>query len=205
MADGRNGLKVLDVAVPADPRLERTVKAVAGEPPIDQAEAVIAASLPVRSFAIVADGSHGLRAVNISPTKDFRTQLAKADADRESFRGFRLSNERNDPMTPFDPKNLNEVITYPTGAPVRFIAKGLSLDTLTDVSGARWRDNWMIGSTSLSSEMQRRMRAVEVVELNGSPDMRGDGLGCVVRKGDEGRVQLTDDGRCLPALGPPRE
>jgi hypothetical protein len=201
VADGRNGLRVVDVAVPADPRLEQTTLEVAGQPPIDQASAVVVASLPVRAFALVADGSHGLRAVNLTPSSDQKTLFSAADRDRDAFRGFRLSPERNDPMTPFDPKNaLREVITYPTGAPVHAVARGLSLDSLTDMSGRRWRDNWLIGSTSLSAELQRRMRAVEVVEIEGSRDVRGDGLGCVVRRGDEGSVTFDADGRCLPRL-----
>jgi hypothetical protein len=204
VADGKNGLRVVDVAVPADPRLEQTIQAVAGQPPIDQASAVVVASLPVRAFALVADGDHGLRAVNLTPSTDQKTLFADADRDREAFRGFRLSPERNDPMTPFDPKNaLREVVTYPTGAPVFAVARGLSLDSLTDVGGRRWRDNWLIGSDSLSAELQRRMRAVEVVELPGSRDVRGDGLGCVVRRGDEGAVQFDDGGRCLPRLRDP--
>jgi hypothetical protein len=201
VADGRNGLRVVDVAVPADPRLEETIHDVPGQPAIDQASSVVVATVPVRSYALVADGTNGVRAVNLTPAVDQKKSFAAADVDRDAFRGFRLSSERNDPMTPFDAKNvLREVVTYPAGAPVRAIARGLSLDTLTDVAGRRWRDNWLLGSTALSAELQRRMRAVEVVELPGSRDVRGDGLGCVVRRGDEARVTFDDDGRCLPRV-----
>lgn len=201
IADGRFGLRVVDVAVPADPRLERTIRDIVGEAPIDDATAVVAASLPVRSFAVIADGRNGLRVVNITSPIDQKTQFAAADGDREAFRGFRLSHERNDPMTPFDPKNTGtEIFTFSVGAPVTHVARGLSLDALTDPSGSRWRDNWLIGSTSISSEMQRRMRAVEVREVPLSPDTRGDGLGCVVRVGDEPVVDA--DGRCVPRIAP---
>jgi hypothetical protein len=199
VADGKNGLQIVDVAVPADPRLERTISAVVGQSPINQAQAVVAASLPVRNFAVVADGSNGLRVVNLTPNVDIRTQMAAADVDRDAFRGFRLSNERNDPMTPFDPKNVaTDVITYPSASPVRQVARGLSLDTLTDVAGRRWRDNWLIGSTSLSRDLQDRMRGVIVREVPGSPDVRGDGLGCVARVGDD--VVVDADGRCQPSI-----
>ncbi|MBM4280390.1 MAG: cytochrome c3 family protein [Deltaproteobacteria bacterium] len=201
VAGGKNGLHVVDVAVPADPRLEQTIHAVAGQPSLDQASAVVVASIPVRSYAVVADGTNGLRAVNLTPSFDQKTQFAAADVDRDAFRGFRLSPERNDPMTPFDPKNaLREVITYPTGTPALAVARGLSLDSLTDRAGRRWRDNWLIGSDALSSELQRRLRAVEVTEIPGSRDVRGDGLGCVVRRGDEARVTFDAAGRCLPRL-----
>lgn len=89
-----------------------------------------------------------------------------------------------------------QVFTFDVGAPVTSVARGLSLDSLTDISGRRWRDNWLIGSTSLSSELQRRMRAVEVQEVPGSPEVRGDGLGCIVRVGDTATIDA--DGRCLP-------
>jgi hypothetical protein len=156
----------------------------------------------VRNFAVIADGTNGLRVVNLTSSTDIRTKMAAADVDRDTFRGYRLSNERNDPMTPFDPKNVNtDVITYPSASPVRQVARGVSLDSLTDIAGRRWRDNWLIGSTSLSSDMQSRMRAVVVREVPGSPDVRGDGIGCVARVGDD--VVVDADGRCQPTIQAP--
>jgi hypothetical protein len=201
VADGKNGLRILDVAVPADPILEDTILNVPGAAALDQATAVQLAEVPTRTFALVADGAHGLRAVNITPTEDFRKRLADPATNT---RGFRLSMERWDPMTPFDPKNKSrQVFTFPaTGnAPVVAVAKGYSFDAMADASGRRMRDNWQIGSTTLDDFIMARMRNVVVLEVPGTKDIRGDGLGCVVRDRDIGQ-NLTPDaaGRCLPAI-----
>jgi hypothetical protein len=149
----------------------------------------------------VADGAHGLRAINITPVRDYREQLAAAVDDPDRFRGLRLSFERWDPMTPHDPKNVNrEVFTFPTTGVARVVARGLSLDALADKSGPRVRDGWQIGSGVLDDAMVARMRSVVVREVAGTHDIRGDGLGCVVRKGDEGQVARDPENpdRCLP-------
>ncbi len=41
------------------------------------------------------------------------------------------------------------------------------------------------------------MRSVVVKEVPNTKDIRGDGLGCIVREGDEGAVQVQDN-RCVP-------
>lgn len=201
VADGKNGLRILDVAVPADPRLERTVLVVPGEAPINQATAVIAAAVPTRNYAIVADGSNGVRAINITAATDYRQDLKASFDDPDGFRGLRLSMERWDPLTPFDPKNTStQVFTYATNGNAVALARGLSLDSLADKSGRRLRDGWSIGSDSLDEKTVARMRSVIVKEVAGTVDIRGDGLGCIVRENDENDVQRDpeDNNRCLP-------
>lgn len=201
VADGQNGLRILDVAVPADPRLERTILAVPGQQPINQASAVIVATVPTRNFAIVADGSNGIRAINITSPTDFRLQLKDAAANPDAFRGLRLSMERWDPLTPFDPKNTStQVFSYATNGNAVALARGLTFDSIADKSGRKMRDGWSIGSDSLDELTVARMRSVIVKEVAGTVDIRGDGLGCIVRDGDENDVPRDpeDDNRCLP-------
>ena len=200
VADGRNGLRIIDVAVPADPRLEETVL-LGGGAPINEAASVVVATVPTRSYALVADGSHGLRAINITSPRDFREQLAAAADDPDALRGFRLSFERWDPMTPKDPKNVNrQILTFPTSGDARVVARGLSLDALADKSGRRMRDGWQIGANTLDERIVARMRSVITKEVPVTADIRGDGLGCVVRVGDEQQVATdpADPNRCMP-------
>ena len=199
VADGKNGLRIIDVAVPADPRLEETIL-LGGGAPIDEATSVVVATVPTRSYALIADGSHGLRAVNITSSRDIREQLAAAVADPDALRGFRLSFERWDPMTPRDPKNVDrQILTFPTNGDARVVARGLSLDMLADKSGRRVRDSWQLGATTLDDKMVARMRSVITKEVPGTQDIRGDGLGCVVRAGDEAAARdPADSNRCLP-------
>lgn len=201
VADGRNGLRILDVAVPADPRLEDTIQVVPGQVAIDQATAVVVATEPTRTFALVADGAHGIRAVNISPTRDFRLDLKASFDDPDGFRGLRLSPERQDPMTPFDPKNTSrQVFTYQTTGNAVQLARGFSFDNIADKSGRRLRDAWSIGAATLDEATVARMRSVIVKEVAGTVDIRGDGLGCIVREGDENDVPRDpeDPNRCVP-------
>jgi len=203
VADGRHGLRVVDVSTPAAPVLEQTVSALPGGGRIANTSALILAEVPTRTFALVGDGN-SVHTVNLTPAVDFRTQLKAAAADPEAFRGFRLSQERWGPMTPFDPKNATRTIfTFPASGPVVALARGLALDRLADQSGRRLRDAWPIGARALDERTFARMRSVRVTEVPSSFDTRGDGLGCVVRLGDKGST--TSDpatGRCTPANVP---
>lgn len=207
IAGGVNGLHIVDVAVPADPVLERTIKDIANGDPLDQASAVVVAAVPMRNYAVVADGAHGVRIVNITPSVDFRTRLAEVAAapNAPGNRGFRLSNERPDPLTPFDGRNNNldalsvfperNIFTFPTAEPVRALARGLSFDNIADKSGRRLREGWSIGARPLEEQLVARMRSV-IVRESDTTDTRGDGLGCVVRVGD-------DPGQdCRPTIAP---
>jgi hypothetical protein len=132
---------------------------------------------------------------------DFRTRLAAAAADPDANRGFLVSAERADPMTPFDPKNATlQVFTFPTNSPARVIARGIQLDNIADKGGRRLRDGWTIGATSLDAATIARMRSVIVKEVPGTVDIRGDGMGCVVREGDDVNVPRDPEepNRCLP-------
>jgi hypothetical protein len=205
IAGGVNGLHIVDVAVPADPVLERTIRDIDNGVPLDDANAVVVAATPTRNYAVVADGQNGVRVVNITPQVDFRTRLAEvaADPNAPGNRGFRLSNERADPLTPFDAKNDNldasavaivtgvvgtapfrNIFTFPTDGPALALAKGLSFDNIADKSGRPLRDSWSIGSTPLDQDLVARMRSVIVSEVDPT-DARGDGLGCIVRIDDD--------------------
>jgi hypothetical protein len=199
VADGRNGLRIVDVSVPAVPVLEQTIAQLPDGGRIQQATAVVMAEVPTRTFAIVADGSQ-IHAVNVTPTVDFRTQLKAAADDPDRFRGFRLSQERADPMTPFDPKNATrQILTFPASGQVTALARGLALDQLSDKSGRRLRDAWPIGARTLDERTIARMRSVRVKEVAQTFDTRGDGLGCVVREADVGSTAFDQEtGRCAP-------
>lgn len=195
VADGRNGVRILDVSAPADPRLEETIQNIPGGGQITNASAVQLAEVPTRTFALVADGGV-MRAINITPVTDFRLQLAAADADADAFRGFRLSMERSDPLTPFDPKNATrQILTFPASGGVVAIAKGLALDSMADKGGRRLRDAWPIGARPLELRTIARMRSVRLVEQPNTKDGRGDGLGCIVRDGETATQEAL---RCIP-------
>lgn len=185
VADGKNGLRIVDISVPEAPILEETISVPPrGGAKIDQANAVVMASVPTRTYALVADGAHGIRAVNLTPFEDMRTQLANPS------RSFKLSSDLLDPLTPYDPLNrVREILTYPTNTPAVAIARGIGLDTLFDAAGRQLRDGWMIGMAGIGDETTRRMREVKVVEVPGSADTEGDGIGCVVRDTDLGQAE----------------
>ena len=62
------------------------------------------------------------------------------------------------------------------------------------------RDGWQIGANTLDERIVARMRSVITKEVPGTADIRGDGLGCVVRVGDEQQVATdpADPNRCMP-------
>jgi hypothetical protein len=199
VADGRNGVRVVDVSTPGAPVLELTIANLPGGGRIDNASAVIMAEVPTRTFAVVANGAN-VHAINLTPSVDFRTQLRAAAGDPAAFRGFRLSQERWDPLTPFDPKNATRnIFTFPAAGQVVALARGLALDQLADKSGRRLRDSWPIGARTLDERTIARMRSVVVKEVANTVDTRGDGLGCVVREGDENAVTVdAETGACSP-------
>jgi hypothetical protein len=203
VADGRNGVRIVDVSTPAEPVLEQTIANLPGGGRIANASAVVMAEVPTRTFAIVADGGN-VHAINLTPSVDFRTQLKAAADNPSAFRGFRLSQERWDPMTPYDPKNATRnVFTFPASGQVVALARGLALDQLADKSGRRMRDSWPIGARSLDERTIARMRSVRVKEVPNSSDTRGDGLGCVVREGDENSTTFDQaTGTCTPSNVP---
>ena len=203
VADGRNGLRILDVSTPADPRLEETIQNIPGGGQINNASAVVMAEVPTRTFALVANGAQ-VHAVNITPVVDFRLALKAANDDPDAFRGLRLSHERWDPLTPFDPKNATRnIFTYPASGGVVAIARSLTLDALADKGGRRLRDAWPIGAHPLEQRTIARMRSVVVKEVANTKDSRGDGVGCIVREGDENAVAVdAATQRCIPATIP---
>ena len=199
VADGRNGVRILDVSTPADPRLEQTIANAGAGNRIDNATDVVIATVPTRTFAIVANGTD-VHAINITPVVDFRHELKAAFDNPDAFRGLRMSHERSDPLTPFDPKNATrQILTFPASGTVTAIARGFPLDSLADKSGRRLRDSWPLGAHPLDERTITKMRSVIVKEVPGTKDSRGDGLGCVVRAGDEGAVSIdAQTQRCIP-------
>jgi len=145
--------------------------------------------VPVRTVALVADGAN-LLAVNLTPAFDYRDDLKNQfNPDDPRAKALRFSLERQDALTPFDPKNrgVRQAFRFAAGSTINAIARGLSLDQIADPSGRRLRDNWSIGSDVLDERLTARMRAVIVKEVPGTVDTRGDGLGCVVRDIDVGQ------------------
>ena len=198
IADGVNGVHVVDVSTPAKPFREQTIKVASGTP-INQANAVVMTEVPVRSYVLVADGTNGLRVLNVTPVVDYRDELKNQANGAAKDNALRLSFERQDALTPFDPGNVvRQTFTFATAGSLQAIARGLSLDQVADPSGRRLRDNWSIGSTTLNERTIKRMRDVKVKEVAGTVDTRGDGLGCVVRDTDFG----AGDGICAGSVVP---
>ena len=77
----------------------------------------------------------------------------------------------------------------------------MPLDNLGDESGRRLRDAWPLGARPLPIRTVARMRSVVVREVPNTKDIRGDGVGCVVRAGDEEAVTVRDH-RCVPNAAP---
>lgn len=206
VADGVNGLRILDITVPARPQLLFTVNQGENGTPIDDAESVMMATVPFRTFAMVCDGEHGLRAINVTDFRDIRERLFNLSGTSFTKNGigpldnlfqtnFNLTLALRDPLTPFDRANLRltadgnsvanpalQITTFPVSAGQRLlrIARGRQLDKLGDESGRTLRDSTAVGATALPAEEIQKMRAVNVIEQAGTEDRDGNGLGNIV-------------------------
>ncbi|HTG17774.1 MAG TPA: hypothetical protein VK747_21180, partial [Blastocatellia bacterium] len=211
LADGANGLRIIDITIPATPVLLGTIangERNGGNDPINDAESVAMAVVPFRTFAMVSDGKNGLRAVNITDFKDPRERLFKSsafnppgltsDIDNIFQTHFELTLALRDPLTPFDRANLVlnkmtgqvvnpilQVTTFPVAAGQKLlrIARGRQLDKLADSSGRTLRDSTAVGAGALSRAEMDKMRSVNVVVQPGTADDKGNGLGNIVLQG----------------------
>lgn len=207
IADGANGLRILDITVPATPALLFTVNQGENGTAIDDAESVMMATVPFRTFAMVCDGENGLRAINVTDFRDIRERLF-FDRNGSSFSktgieqldtlfqtNFNMTLALRDPLTPFDRANVRlsqdgntvinpafQIITFPVSAGQRLlrIARGRQLDKLGDESGRTLRDSTAVGARALPSDIIQRMRNVNVIEQQGTGDRDGNGLGNIV-------------------------
>jgi len=213
LADGVNGMRIIDIAVPAKPELLLTISKDEKGNAINDAESVAMATVPFRTFAMLCDGKNGMHAINVTDFRDIRERLF-ADANgnpssafkptftdpavEKAFQNhFNLTLALRDPLTPFDRANLQidannqvgnppfQILTFPVNAGQRLlrIARGRQLDKLTDSSGRTLRDSTAVGAGALSRAEMDKMRNVNVVEQPGTVDDKGNGLGNLVLQG----------------------
>lgn len=190
VADGINGLRVIDIAIPSAPLLLETIKSVGSRGTLTDVTSVVTASEPARTYALMTDGVAGLVAINLTDPADMRKKYGE-----DSLR-FALSFERQDPLTPFDPKNVvRQAFRYPTVGRAFGLTRGHSMDRLADANGNRLRDGWLLGADAIDSTMVERMKAVTVKVAPGTRDHNGDGLGCVARDFEVAQVTQDDTTR----------
>jgi hypothetical protein len=166
-ASGTQGLKIIDVTTPIAPTLLTKplfTDANGGtlSPPINEAHGVVIGVVPTQTWAFVADGTHGVRAVNISTLFDpYRGRPGSTPAPIAADH-VKLTLESRDPFTPRDTTVFTDdlpVLTFPTRGSAHTIARGMMLDRITDESGRRLRDSWNPGNSVLSRATMDRMRA----------------------------------------------
>jgi len=198
IADGKNGLRILDITAPAQPQLLHTINRGERGDPIDEAESVTTATIPGNLFVMVCDGSHGLRAINVTDFRDIRERLFPGTSpfpanplDPVFQTNFNLTLALRDPLTPFNRANLLnaqtgnptfQIITFPLqpGQRLLRIQRDRPLDKLADESGRTLRDNTAVGARALSRAEMDRMRNVNVVVEPNTVDESGNGLGNIV-------------------------
>jgi hypothetical protein len=203
IADGANGLRILDITSPANPLHLATINRGENGVPINDAESVSMATIPFRTFAMVCDGANGLRAINVTDFRDIRERLFPgtsafpANALDSLFQpNFNLTLALRDPLTPFDRANVKfaggnvanppfEIVTFPVSAGQRILrlARGRQLDKFAGEDGRTLRDSTSVGARALSRAEMDKMRAVNVVIQPGTPDDKGNGLGNIVLQG----------------------
>ena len=109
-----------------------------------------------------ADGTNGVRAVNVSTLFDpFRGRVGQPAAPIAGAH-LPLTVEAHDPLTPRDATvTLDRLpaLTFPTRGSARALARGTPLDRIGDESGRRLRDSWNPGNGVLSRSKMDAMRA----------------------------------------------
>jgi hypothetical protein len=131
VAAGRQGLVIVDVSKPAEPRIDQSFDA--GEE-IDDARAVEIAMTNASLFAYVADGRNGLRVVQLT------------------------SPDRTDGHFGFSPKPQPRLVaTYHTHGPAVALSKGLDRDRAVDESGNQLVVFGRRGGRPFQGEEMRRL------------------------------------------------
>jgi hypothetical protein len=168
LAAGAAGLQIVDASDPAEPIVltQPQVVDVNGAPvTINQAHGVAVGAVPTQTWLFVADGTNGLRAVNVSTLFDpFRGRVGQPAAPISADHAA-LTLESRDPLTPRDQSaGIDQLptLTFATHGSARALARGSSLDRISDESGRRLRDSWNPGNGVLSRAKMDAMRATVI-------------------------------------------
>ena len=132
VAGGAEGLVILDIERPAEPRIDQVYNAGGG---INDLNDVKLGITYVSEFAYLADGENGLRIV----------QLTSPETPGNA--GF----------SPRPTPRLIANFKLPLGAKARAISKGLDRDRAVDESGNQIGVFGRVGARPLNAEEQRRM------------------------------------------------
>jgi hypothetical protein len=167
-AAGSAGLLIFDVTDPAAPIALTTPQVVdANNNPltINQAHGVAVGAVPTQTWVFVADGTNGVRAVNVSTLFDpFRGRVGQPAAPISAQHNA-LTLEARDPLTPRDNTVLLDklpTITFATRGSARALARGSALDRIGDEGGRRLRDSWNPGNGVLPRAKMDAMRATVI-------------------------------------------
>jgi hypothetical protein len=167
LASGAAGLRIVDITDPAQPASlagQRLLEAD-GRPlaqPLNQAHGVVIGAVPTQTWAFVADGTNGVRAVNVSTLFDPYRGRAGAPLGAVAPAHAALTLEARDPMAPRDPSvavDVLPVISFVTRGSARALARGTMLDRIADEGGRRLRDSWNPGNGVLSRAQMDAMRS----------------------------------------------
>jgi hypothetical protein len=164
-AAGAAGLLIFDVTAPAAPaQLVKPLLVDANGAPLsfNQAHGVAVGAIPTQTWVFVADGTNGVRAVNVSTLFDpFRGRAGQPPAPIDATHAL-LTLEARDPLTPRDNTvTLDQLptITFSTRGSAHRLARGSALDRIGDENGRRLRDSWNPGNGVLQRSKMDAMRS----------------------------------------------
>jgi hypothetical protein len=164
VAAGAAGLRTLDVTDPTQP--VELDEHPTGASLINQAHGVAVGAVPTQTWVFVADGTNGVRAVNVSALFDPYRGRSGAAPSSLAAAHLPLTLEARDPLAPRDTSRggVDEIpmLTFATRGSARAIARGAQLDRIADESGRRLRDSWNPGTAVLQRSKMDAMRAVVV-------------------------------------------
>jgi hypothetical protein len=131
VADGHDGLAIIDVEKPTQPRV---VQMYTADGKLNDARDVVVASTNASLFAYVADGVNGLKVIQLmSPTS------------QPNFYGF-------------SPEPKPELIAwYPTASPALSLSRGLERDRAVDETGHQIAVFGRIGSRPFTLQEMRKL------------------------------------------------
>ncbi len=170
LAAGAAGLQIVDVSDPVEPVVLSQPQLTETDgsallTPISQAHGVVVGAVPTQTWVFVADGTNGIRAVNASTLFDpFRGRVGQPAAPISAAHAA-LTLEVRDPLTPRDSTVVTDqlpTITFATRGSARALARGSSLDRISDENGRRLRDSWNPGNGVLQRSKMDAMRATVI-------------------------------------------
>lgn len=134
VAAGKNGMAIVDIEVPTEPKLLQTWNA---DGQLNDVRQIKVGMSYDSVFAFVADGANGFRIVQLVSPED-------TDVTKRSAYGF-------------SPKPSPKLIaTYPTSGPALCVSKGLDRDRAADESGNQMAVFGRIGGRPLSLQERQR-------------------------------------------------